>query len=87
MTDEETFDLLAEKVATRLVSLVSDLVTFPTVEDVERIRDHVSPNGAAYKNGYKAGLLGAGDALRSHGFPDAADMLDRLARIDAKLRL
>lgn len=49
--EDEVADLIALKVIQRLMAVTS----FPTAEDVERIRDHVSPTGVAYQNGFKAG--------------------------------
>lgn len=53
--EQEAFNALADAVAERVLAKLAERMTFPTPQDVERIRDHVDPNGVAFANGYKAG--------------------------------
>lgn len=46
-------DEIADKIACKVIERLMTMTTFPSAEDVERIRDHVSPNGVAYHNGRK----------------------------------
>lgn len=76
-----TADELADRIALKVLDRLMAITTFPTAEDVERIRDHVSPNGVAYQNGKKDERKQVAAWLKLQ--PRWADNADLAAMIEA----
>lgn len=63
---EEDLDTLSSAIAFKVAQALQANAPF-TAEDIERIKDHVHPQGVAYQNGFRAGFERAVEALEDAG--------------------